>query len=596
MSLTVTLQTGLSGLIASQQALSVVSQNVANANTEGYSRQVASLQQTVIAGKGVGVELASVNRVVDEFLIREQRAQRSVLGAAEVTNTFLREVQARFGTPEGNSTISNELSNFAAAIETLANNPEDPALRFAVVAAAETLARSVSGLAKTAQDLRGQADKQIKDSVDIVNAALRDVYELNAQIKAASLAGQETSALEDKRDLAVARIAGQIDISTFTDQNGVLSILTGRGQPLIENDLYQLQYTPAATVDSSTVFGALTTVPVDPVSLAAKGPGQTLVSGGTSATVTSQIDSGRLKGLFDLRDKELNDLAAQIDTLANAIREQYNAVHNAGTAFPPPNALTGTRTVASTDSFSGTGSFRVAVVDSNGDIVGTPADIDLSTFSGSTVGDLIAAINAALGADGTAAIVNGKLTITATDSTNGIAINEGTSQVTGSSQAFSHYFGLNDLFTGSGGIDLAVRSSIVTNPGLLATGTLSATATSGQTGVTIGDNSAILKLGGVTEIANSFAAVGGLLAGDFTLGEYAAAITGLSAAHGAEAEARFALEQDLQTSVDNRLSTFSGVNIDEEMANMIIFQNAFNASAKVMTAANEMLDALMQMV
>lgn len=596
MSLTITLQTGLSGLIASQQALSVVSQNVANANTEGYSRQVPTFEQTVIDGTVVGVDIASVNRVVDEFLIREQRAQRSVLGAAEVTNTFLREVQARFGTPEGNSTISNELSDFAAAINTLANNPEDPALRFAVVAAAESLARSVSGLAKTAQDLRAQADTEIKNSVDIVNAALRSVYELNAQIKAAALAGQETAALEDKRDLAVARIAEQIDISTFKDANGVLSILTGRGQPLIENDLYQLQYTPAATVDSSTVFGALTTVPVDPVSLAPKGVGQTVVSGGVSASVTSQIDSGRLKGLFDLRDKELNDLAAQVDTLANAIRDQYNAVHNAGTAFPPPNALTGTRTVASTDAFSGTGSFRVAVVDANGAIVGTPADIDLSALGATTVGGLITAINAALGADGTAAIVNGKLTITATNAANGIAINEGTSQVTGTSQAFSHYFGLNDLFTGSSGIDMAVRSAIVSNPGLLVTGTLSNTATTGQTGVTIGDNSAILKLGTVTDVANSFAAVGGLLAGDFTLGEYAAAVTGLSAAHGAEAEARFALEQDLQTSVDHRLSSFSGVNVDEEMANMIIYQNAFNASAKVMTTANEMLDALLQIV
>lgn len=596
MSLTLALTNGLSGLIASQGALSVVSRNVANANTVGYSRQEASLEQTVIAGEGAGVNLANVSRVVDEFLIRQKREQGSVSGAADVTNTFLQVVQARFGTPQGNSTISNELSDFATAIDTLANNPEDPALRFAVIAAAQSVSRAVSGLATTAQDLRGQADQEIKQSVDIVNAELRNVFELNQQIQAATLSGNDASTLKDQRDLAVVRIAEQVDISTFVSSNGAMSILTGRGQSLIENELFQLQYTPAASVNGSTVFGALTTVPVDPTTLAPIGAGQTLVTSGTSATVTSQIDSGRLKGLFDLRDGTLNDLADQVDTLANAVREQYNAAHNAGVAFPPPNALTGTRAVASSDAFAGTGTMRVAVVDANGAVVGTPADIDLAALGATTVGGLVTAINAALGADGTAAVVNGKLTITATNSANGIAINEGSSQVTGTTQAFSHYFGLNDLFTGSGAIDFAVNTTISSNPARLVTARLSTTATTGQTAVTIGDNSAIQQLGQVTDLANSFSAVGGLLAGTFTLGEYAAAITGLNAARGSEAEARLALEQDLQNSIDHRAASFSGVNVDEEMANMIILQNAFSASAKVMTTANEMLDTLLQMV
>lgn len=596
MSLGVALSNGLSGLIANQGALAVVSQNVANANTVGYSRRVASLEQSVIDGKGAGVNLASINRVVDEFLIRQQRAQRSVFGAADVTNTFLKEVQARFGTPQSNSTISNKLSDFATAIDTLANNPEDPALRFAVIAAAQSLSRTVSGLATTAQDLRGQADKEIKQSVDIVNTELRNVFELNTQIRAATLSGDNASTLKDQRDLAVARIAEQIDISTFVSSNGEMSILTGRGQPLIENELSQLRYTPAASVSGGTVFGALTTVPVDPVTLAPIGSGQTLVTSGTSSTVVNQLDSGRLKGLFDLRDGELNDLAAQVDTLADTIREQYNAAHNAGVAFPPPNALTGTRAVATTDAFTGTGTMRIAVVDANGAIVGTPADIDLTALGATTVGGLIAAINTAHGGDATAAVVDGKLTITATNSANGIAINEGTSQVAGTSQAFSHYFGLNDLFTGGGAIDFAVDTTIVNNPGRLVTARLDATATTGQTAVTIGDNSAIMQLSRVTDLANSFSAVGGLLAGTFTLGEYAAAITGLNAAHGSEAEARVGLEQDLQNSIDLRAASFSGVNVDEEMANMIVLQNAFAASAKVMTAANEMLDTLLKMV
>ena len=99
MSLSLALSNGLSGLAASQRGLSTISQNVANANTVGYSRQVIQLEQQVIDGIGVGVDIASVDRQVDSFLVREVQNQRSILGDAKAAEAFFNEIQARFGSP-----------------------------------------------------------------------------------------------------------------------------------------------------------------------------------------------------------------------------------------------------------------------------------------------------------------------------------------------------------------------------------------------------------------------------------------------------------------------------------------------------------------
>jgi flagellar hook-associated protein 1 FlgK len=594
MSLTLALANGLSGITASQIGLSTISQNVSNANTVGYSRQVVSLEQQVIDGVGVGVNISSVNRMVDDFLVREVQGQRSVLGAATAAETFFQEIQSRFGSPAGNTTISADLATFASALDTLSTNPEDAALRFDVVAAGTTLARNISEFANAIQRIRAEADKEIKTSVDAINLQINFVDKLNGDIAAGVIANENTSDLRDQRDRAISVIADNISISTFEDNDGRISILTKGGLSLLDTDLHKIEYTPAATVNSGTTFGAMTIVPIDRTSGATIGIASTLVTSGTSSTLTNNVTSGRLKGLLDIRDGSLPDVEAQIDALATAIRDNYNAVHNTGSAFPALNTLTGQRTVAVGDAFQGTGIVRIAVVDVNGTIVGAPLDLDLGTLGATTVGALATTISTALGANGTAAVVDGKLQISAANSNNAIVIGENTSQVTGTTQAFSHYFGLNDLFTGIGSTDFAVRSDIVADPSLVAMGLLSTTAVTGETGITIGDNRVVQKLAEVTETKFTFAAVGGMPAGSFTLGDFASSLTGLSAVRADDAKKTADLEQNRFDNLNHRAVSFSGVNVDEEMANMILFQNAFAASAQVMTTASEMFDTLLQ--
>lgn len=708
MTISLALANGLSGINASQAVLASISQNVANANTAGYSRQVVELEQQVINGRGVGVQVSAVKRVVDQFLVRELRTQISSLGSAQAIETFFAEIQARFGTPGGNTTFGADLARFTTTLETLSANPEDPALRFDVVAAGDTLARNIKEFSEAIQRLRAETDKEIKASIADINTRLVEVDLLNAQISKAVIVGAPTADFADMRDRSIYAIAKQLDIRTFTDASQQISILAGGSISLLDNELHQISYSPAATVNNATVFGAITISAVNRETLAALGAAQTLVTRGVSDVVSvgaletktidditktldnvdafnvstdgtftingtaaantiaydvsvdtietlaakinakeiagvtasvvggagttakliinSTIDplivthasggnlvsaaafkthefdivttttkSGRLSGLLNVRDGTLSKLADQIESLTDTMRTEFNRVHNTGSPFPARNTLTGTRIVAPADTFEGTGKVRIAVLNKLGDLVAIPVDLDLAALGSTTVNTLITTINATLGSTATAAVVNNVLTITATNKDHSIAINENTSDVKGKTKAFSHFFGLNDFFVGDSAGVFSVRADILADPGLISTGELSLTAVPGKTALTVGNNRSILNLAGVSEKSFTFLAVGGLPAGTFTLGDYAGSIVGLNAVQAANANARATLQTSLFENLSHRAASQSGVNIDEEMANLIVFQNAFAASAQVMSTASEMFDLLLSL-
>ena len=595
MSISQILQNGLSGLKASQAGLAVISQNVANANTIGYSRQSVSLEQLVINGVSSGVSVGDTTRLVDNFLTREVQIQKASEGEARVVADFYNNIETRFGTPSGNNSLSADLSSFGAALETLAINPEDPALRFNVVATGVTVARGISELATSMQTLRGRADSGIDQTVDEINAQLSTIFVLNTSISRIRAQGGNIAALEDQRDVAITDLSKNIAISTFTRTSGDISILTQDGLTLLDTELHELDYNPATSVSSSTTFGAVNLFTINS-SGQRVGSAQILVSAGVSSAVVNNVSSGRLKGLLDIRDKVLPDLDSQIGILASTVRSEYNALHNSGSSFPAVNSLTGTRNVAAGDAFAATGNLRIAVLNADGTLVANAVDIDLGALGAITVGTLATTINGLLGANGSAAVVNGKLVISATDSTKGIAINTRDSKVTGTTQGFPDFFGLNDFFIGAGSSDFAVRTDIVNDPSRVSMGLLSTTATSGQSGISVGDNRVITSLSGLTQKGISFAAVTGLPAGTFTLEEYAGAILGLNAVQAARAGESAELQGDLLENLEFRKTSLTGVNIDEELANILVFQNSFAASARVINAAQEMFDALLNTV
>jgi flagellar hook-associated protein 1 FlgK len=410
---------------------------------------------------------------------------------------------------------------------------------------------------------------------------LQLISSLNSQIAQATAAGQPTATMEDQRNTALQDVASKMNINYFTTSNGSVQVYTTSGQALVDSTAHPISYTPASSVTQGTTYSA--TPPSGFAGITVNG-----------VDITSQITSGSIGALVNLRDTVLPGAQSQLDQLATQLESSLNAVSNEGTSVPAPTTLTGTATVSASTPLSATGTARFAVTDSQGNLV-SYQDLNLSSYS--TVGGLVSAIN---GISGLSASINanGKVVITSTNSADGVAINEMTSSVSPGGQGLSDYLGLNDLVTGTGAANLAVRSDIVSNPGLLATSTLdsSTTLTTGNSVLTSGSETVANNLYDALTGSTKFSAVAGLGATTTSFASYAADIVASVASQASQASSNYTNQQNAQTAFSATMSSESGVNIDQETAQLSTLQNQYSAATELLQVINQMFTALMTSV
>lgn len=588
-SLSVAQQIAFSGLAATQVQISVTSANISNADTKGYTQKTANQSSSVTAGVGTGVTISGISSTVDKLLLKSLVAADSGLGAADTTNNYLTELQQLYGSTSSASSsttgtsLANTIAAFEAALTSLANTPSSASLQSNAISALNALTSQLQDTSSSIQKLRSNADQDISTSVGDINSDLQQISALNSQIKQQSAAGQSTADLEDQRTDALQDLASKMNVSYFTASNGDIQVYTGSGQALVDSTAHPLSYTTASDVTASTTYVA---------GSASSGFSGITVNG---VDITSQITSGNVGALITLRDQTLPDAQAQLDQLAQQLSSSINAVSNQGTSVPPPSSLTGTATTSSSTPLSATGTVRIAVADKSGNLV-SYQDLNLSSYA--TVGDLVTAINS--GTSGVTASINssGQLTLTASGSGNGVSINEMTSSVGSSGEGLSDYFGLNDLVTGTGASNIAVRSDILSGAAGLPTSTLdsSATLTTGNQVLSSGSATVINSLLTTLTGSTNFAVAGGLGATTSSFTDYAATIVANVAGKAATASTAYTAKQTAQSTYANSLSSQSGVNIDEETANMSALQNKYAAASELIQAINSMFSALMTAV
>lgn len=682
-SITSAMQSAISGLQYTQTALRVISNNITNANTEGYTRKIAVAESRNIPGEpvGVGVDLAAISRRVDEFLVRDFRIQQSGAGAAAVKDQYFQLAQDMFGAPGSSTAFVNTLNDLSTAFEALGVKPEGVSERISVVNRAADLAQQLNDIARQIQVLRKQADDEVSRAVETINEQLAIIADTNAKIVKETALGRPTGDLEDQRDQAILKVAEYIDVRTFTRDYGEVVLLTNGGKLLADTDAHLLTHTPANSLTTDVEYTDGTTG-IDGIDLDGR-------------DITSEIRSGRLAGLIAMRDEELPNLAAEIDRFAEALRDTINQVHNDGAPVPPLNALSGTRSLpgGAAAAFAGTGTARIAVVNADGTYAAA-YDLNLAGLGASaTVADVVTAINTGLAGFATAAVTAGRLTITATDASQGIAIDEGTSQVgygqsdnlaasgalgisgtfevrNGSgllgtvtvattdtastvaaaiqalagarastlalsngdvridvtsddgsalsftdtagnaaaslglrdqSRAFSYYFGLNDFFVSSNASSTAagisVRDDIAADPQLVATAALD-TTTLGSivAGTTValasGDNTVANRLAAAFDSNASFRAAGGIASVTTTLASYGGTVIARNSTLAAGAAERNTYLESVRSNLETRVGQVSGVNVDEELANTLLYENAYRASAQMLSTLKAILDEL----
>ncbi|MEK9278346.1 MULTISPECIES: flagellar hook-associated protein FlgK [unclassified Bradyrhizobium] len=588
MSLDIARLIAFSGLSATQVQISVTSSNISNADTTGYTEKTATQSSSVTNGVGTGVTVTGITSTVDKLLLKSLIGATFDLGAADTTNTYLTSLEKLYGSTSSSdssstgTSLANSIASLESALSSLASTPSSASLQSNVVSALDDVASQLRETSSGIQKLRANADQDIASSIDDVNADLQQIADLNAEIKQTAAAGQSTADLEDRRNTALQDIASKMNISYFTASNGDLQIYTTSGQALVDSTAHTISYTAAANVTASTTYTA--------------GSSSSELSAITvnGVDVTSQITGGDIGALVTLRDKTLPAAQSQLDQLAQQLASAMNSVSNSASSVPAPTSLTGTTDVTSASALSATGTVRIAVTDQSGNLV-SYGDLDLSSYS--TVGDLVTAIN---GISGLSASVdaNGHLSVTATGSGNGVAINEMTSSVGSSGEGFSEYFGLNDLVTGTSASDVAVNSSILsgTNGLQLATLDSSSSLTVGSTVLSSGSASVVNAFYNALTASRTFTSTGGLAATTGSFADYASAIVADVASKSSQASSNYTAKETVQSTYANSLSSQSGVNLDEESARLSTLQNKYSAASALIQAINSMYSALLTAV
>jgi flagellar hook-associated protein 1 FlgK len=571
--------------MTTQVKISVASSNISNADTTGYTVKTANQVATVSGGVGTGTTITGITSSVDKLLLKSLMQATSALGSADTSNTYLNQLQALYGSSSGTDSSGTSLANTIAELETaissLSGTTSSAALQANAVSALDAVASQLRDTSSGIQDLRSDVGQKIDSSVDDVNDQLKIIASLNAQIKQAAASGQSTGDLEDQRNTALQDVASKMDVSYFISSSGDMQVYTTSGQALVDSSVHLLSYTASASVTAATTYDPASTGGFSGITL-------------NGVDVTSQIKSGEIGALISLRDSVLPAAQAQLDQLATQLADSLNAVHNQGTSVPPPSTLTGTTEVTASTALSATGTVRIAVADQSGNLA-SYQDLDLSSYA--TVGDLVSAIN---GISGVSASIDsdGHVVIASTASGNGIAINEMTSSVGSGGEGLSDWLGLNDLVTATGASDFAVRGDILANSGLLAVASLdsSSALTTGSQVLSSGSTTVVNNLYTALTGSTSFAAVGGLGSSTSSFADYAASIVSNVASKASQASSDYTAKETTQSTFASAMSSQSGVNLDEETAQISTLQTQYTAASELIQVINEMFSSLMAAV
>lgn len=299
---------GLRALRASQAGMQTAGNNIANANTAGYSRQRVDLSATMpwgITGGlqiGTGVEVRGISRLVDEGLQRRLQLQLGLVGAAEVDQTRFREIESILGEPDEG--LSGSLQELFGAADRLRTDPADRALRGGLVQAGGALSQNFRLVAQRLQELGGSTFEEVRGLVRVVNQRAGVIANLNSQIAAAEASGAQANDLRDIRTQQIQEIGRLLDAQAIERSSGSVDLLVG-GHLLVAGDR---------------------------ASSLAVGKGD---DGGTEVTVgnsrsPAQLTEGRIAALLRQEQSGLPELGSRIDELARTTILEWNRLHTTG--------------------------------------------------------------------------------------------------------------------------------------------------------------------------------------------------------------------------------------------------------------------------
>ena len=569
------IQIGRSAITASQAALSVTGNNMANAATPGYSRQdvrLAPTQSTEVApGKytGTGVVLYDIRRQVDEALNGRIRTAVGESASYLTQQQTMTRIEAAFNELTDQD-LSSRLNAFFNAFSALQSQPHDIASRNVVIQEGASLTNFVQELRLEITSVQEDLDAQVRYQVEQADALARQIGELNKQVVVAEAGrGGSAAALRDQRDELLKSLSELINITSREVEGGSVNIFIGN-EPLVQySDSRGLTY--KETEDANGYKLA-----------------QVIFSDNEEAVA---LTSGKIHGLITARDTQAGGILGDLDNWTKALIFEVNKLHSLGRGLDGFTSVTASFEVedptASLADMTATelpwsvnnGVFYVQVYDSDGEAVGGPQMVEVNLGMGSTdttLNSLATDLNA----------LNG---ITASvDGTNTLHIDATTS---GQSFAFSApansddatnvlaALGINGFFEGYNALNMTVRSDMMSDPRLLAA---SANGLPGNGEVA----------GQIAQLATTgVSSLNGISIND----GFRTLVADISTDSKA-AQDNFTAAQVVVETLELERQSISGVSVDEEAINMIRFQRAFQGAARYVSIIDQMIEEVIALI
>lgn len=666
-------------LLTQQYAIDVISHNIANVSTEGYSRQIPLLEASDAAPYaglvfGRGVQMSDIESTTNEFIEKRLQISQSNLSMMTEKETYMNILENIFN-ENSQSSISNQFNEFWNAINDLNNNPSGIPERNILTEYGGILAQSFQDTSNDLLNLGNELNRRIDAGVTTVNQLLDQIADINGQILQVKITGNPND-LVDKRNVLVKQLAEYIDVNSYEYDDGSLTVTTSKGFVLVNRkDTYPLDF-----------------------------DGTDINWENTSTSITDDISGGKLGGWLDLRDEIIPKYKSNLDELAKSIIWEINSIHSQGVGLEGFTSLTGSYKATDTSvAAMGTeasglgfydkitdGSFKLWLYDPDGAVVGEatiPVDADSTTMAG-----LAGTINGLT--------INGQNAFNSTIKDGALNIEIDSTSNSGYTFAFSDdssnilsALGINTFFTSSNARDMGINEKILSDKNYIAAGKISnnvgdaiGTQTNTSTGIitTSGPytgsadgayeieiqgggnfrwrkdsgawnnegpipNTFSLGTEGVSVTFNGLAGdyvsgdtytinveassdtFGAFYPGDNTnsldmsnlqysdvavkqwtysrtdgatsldvtnvsIGDYMHQMIGSIGIESQSIQREKAYTETIQDQMSATRDNISAVSLDEEMANMIKYQHAYMAAAKLITTAQEMLDEILSAV
>ncbi|HLG83045.1 MAG TPA: flagellar hook-associated protein FlgK [Bradyrhizobium sp.] len=615
MGLSSALATALAGLRTNQAALSIISSNVANAQTPGYVEQSPNQVELGSGGDGSTVQMTGVNRTLDRFIQNQLRTEISGSGYTNQIANILGQLQSVYGTPGGNGTLETALSNFTTALQSLSTNPGNQSSQNVALSAAQSLAAQLNSTTQGIQTLRTNVDQDLGTLASQANTDLTQIANINTKLQGLSPTDPQAATLMDQRDSAINDISKMTDVRVVTDSSNQVSLFTTSGIQLVGGGIASsINYKTQGTLDANALYN------VNPTKSGVGSLSIQLPNGSQIDAVANNVfSSGQIAADLKLRDQTLVQAQTQVDQLAASMSSALSDVTTAGTAVAGPpsgfsvdtsNVLPGnTINLSYTDSSNVQHNVQIVNVTdpsalplqnapgANPQQVGinfslgmASAVAQLSTaFAGTGVffsnsGSTLSVVGSA------AATVKSASTTTTTQTLAGGSaqlplFTDGTSLYTGA------ITGAGPEMTGLAG-RITVNSALVADPSKM-----SVYSTSPATAA--GDNTrSSFMYAQLTTATFSYSATTGLGSAaqplKSTISSYLQQFIGVQGNASTMATQLQQGQSVVVSTLQQKFNSTAAVNIDTEMSNLIQVQNTYAANAHIMSVVQSMMQALLQ--